>query len=138
MSITNAELTQMKARADAVGEFAAWEAVDSDDVNMASVVTKGLGGYTVGIEMAIEDAQFIAHAREDVPRLVAEVERLQAEVNRLDELYSQKYMLATHYKNATYEYSLENERLRKALTEIRDGDRITANVAYEIAEEALK
>lgn len=33
------------------------------------------------------DAEFIAHAREDVPRLVAEVERLQADNQRLiDEL----------------------------------------------------
>jgi hypothetical protein len=32
-----------------------------------------------------EDAEFIAHAREDVPALLAEIDRLRAEVERLDD-----------------------------------------------------
>ena len=34
-----------------------------------------------------EDAYFVAHAREDIPRLVAEVERLQAALEELAEFY---------------------------------------------------
>lgn len=65
--------------------------------------------------MRMNDAEFVTKSREDVPTLVAEVEQLQAELNRVDALYSEKYVLTTHYKNLAYEQSLEIERLRKAL-----------------------
>ena len=47
---------------------------------------------TYGIQRSGDDAEFIAHARADVPALCAEVERLRAEVERLrldEESYAQ-------------------------------------------------
>lgn len=43
------------------------------------------GDYNWGITDVIskENAEFIAHAREDIPQLIAEVERLKAELHRI-------------------------------------------------------
>lgn len=59
----------------------------------------------------ITDAEFIAHAREDVPALVAEVERLQESVKGNCKV---KDVLARKYRNERS----KNERLRKALESI--------------------
>lgn len=61
------------------------------------------------------DAEFIAHAREDVPALVAEVERLNTVKHRLNsevELYRKQYE-GTQIQLS--ESEAEIERLRKAL-----------------------
>lgn len=81
------QLDAIKERVNNIGDNFQWVAVDSEEVNMAKVETKGLGGYTVGIEMAIEHAEFIANARQDVPALLAEVERLQKRLAQTEECY---------------------------------------------------
>lgn len=74
--ITNVELTQIKERAEKATP-GPWKSHADGTVflehtqDIADVWTNN------------EDAEFIAHAREDVPRLVAEVERLQELCNRL-------------------------------------------------------
>lgn len=84
--MTEVQLQAIKERINNIGDNFQWVAVDSEDVNMAVVETKGLGGYTVGIEMAIEHAEFIANARQDVPALVAEVERLREALKEVFEI----------------------------------------------------
>lgn len=74
--ITQDELQAIKERLKAVGNYGEWM-IESDEegrVNQAKVVADT---YTVAIELDEQDAEFIAHARQDIPRLVAEVERLQ-------------------------------------------------------------
>lgn len=72
-NITNAELTQMKERAEETSFDKAY--VKGDPWKGYEIKSEGNG--MVIAELPCEtDAQFIAHAREDVPRLVAEVERL--------------------------------------------------------------
>lgn len=69
----------------------------------------------LSIPLRPEDATFIAHAREDVPALVAEVERLTTVKHRLNseiEIYRKQYEGAQIQLN---ESEVDNERLRKAL-----------------------
>src|SRR5690606_10643347 len=65
-----------------------------EGVALADPLLEGEGGWYRQIEgwtntgweglcLRPEDAAFIAHAREDIPALVAEVERLQAELERM-------------------------------------------------------
>lgn len=54
------------------------------------------------------DAEFIAHAREDVPALVAEVERL-------EEVAVARFHLSLGWERIVSEKDVEIERLRKAL-----------------------
>lgn len=110
--ITNEQLTEIKQRAEK-----ATISPRNNASNFGCIATFDEDLICGEIERN-DDAEFIAHARKDIPTLVTEVERLTAENERLDGLYSEKYMLVTHYKNAVYEQSKEIKRLRKALTNI--------------------
>lgn len=86
-----------------------------------------------------EDVQFIAHAREDVPALVAEVERLNSVKHRLNsdvELYRKQYEGAQIQLS---ESEAENACLRKALEEISEMFVWNSDIrdARKIAREAL-
>lgn len=75
-NITDAELTQMKERAE--------KATAGPWVTYYESLVKSKEGDKVVADTwrvvnGANDARFIAHAREDVPRLVAEVERLQSD-----------------------------------------------------------
>ena len=61
-----------------------WATVVSTDVACMSYC---YGGSAAGVERD-EDAEFIAHARSDVPALVAEVRRLRAAVERVREMHA--------------------------------------------------
>lgn len=65
-----------------LGEYGEWTAEPDEEgrVNQSKVVTKT---YTVAIEVDEHDAEFIAVSRQDIPRLVAEVERLQRKLRYL-------------------------------------------------------
>ncbi|WNO29677.1 hypothetical protein [Bacillus phage SDFMU_Pfc] len=81
--------------------------------------------------MGIEDAEFVTHAREDVPALIAEVERLHEVIKG-----------ATVVSNQAKGLVKENKRLREALTQILEYN--TFDLAkfetevIEIARKALK
>lgn len=81
--ITSDELTQMKERAKRLVTekwyFDGETICESDRGN--PVVTANNHG---DIMMSQVVGEFIAHSREDVPRLVAEVERLQSRVDTLE------------------------------------------------------
>ena len=73
------DLDAIKARAEAA-TAGPWEADDSDadGVNVGWYVWSDFDETTVAPHLDHDDAEFIAHAREDVPALIAEVERLRA------------------------------------------------------------
>lgn len=70
--MTDEELAQIKERAEKATE-GPWKCADTTDgawlLDDADLIVAG----TFGRE---EDASFTAHAREDIPKLIAEVERL--------------------------------------------------------------
>lgn len=80
--LTHEELQAIKARAEAATP-GPWTNVDEDGEHWKSI-TAIEGGDPLSVTMKIydegghslADAEFIAHARTDVPALVAEVERL--------------------------------------------------------------
>lgn len=94
-----------------------------------------------------DNIEFIAHAREDVPALVAEVKRLNTVKHRLNsdvELYRKQYEGAQIQLS---ESEAENERLRKALEYFADDENYFYGIAGEcnvldngrkLAREALK
>ena len=80
--MTRDELKTIEARAKAAtpGPWKTWDSADpsviqicSDEIEVAVVYTDG------GLDraQASDDSEFLAHAREDVPSLVAEVRRLE-------------------------------------------------------------
>ena len=118
--LTNEELTQIKERAEKASK-GPWDVdvpVDycTNCKNGYEIVQSELFLAPIVAELRIrEDAEFIAHAREDVPKLVAEIEALR----------------------------MENQRYRKALEEIRNYGTFELNNALKtdygwIAHEALE
>lgn len=105
MAITKKEIEEIKSRLEKAlpgpwrvasttdGEYI----LDCDDWVVAAIFERK------------EDAYFVAHAREDIPRLVAEVERL---YNRNQELLEFNRMYFAQIK----ELRAEVERLREGLT----------------------
>lgn len=93
--LTDAELAEIQGRVDAAspapwhvargwdGEpYAAVRANGGLDTSLASMLTPGVtpgGGYREPEERPLKNAEFIAHAREDVPALLAEVRSLRAQ-----------------------------------------------------------
>ena len=51
-----------------------------DEEGFADSVLSGWGYDASGIDGSVEDRAFIAHAREDIPYLLAEVQRLRDEI----------------------------------------------------------
>ena len=88
MPLTNGELDAMQARCDAATP-GPWRLIgDSFDPPEWFVVTEDGCEVILGPTDAMpvnSNAEFIAHARTDTPRLIAEVRRLRAEA---DELFS--------------------------------------------------
>lgn len=89
--MTTAELGAIKARAEAATP-GPWEMVKGSDQRYDvfredgdTAVTDA--GYGRGSIAMFEDVMFIAHAREDVPALVAEVERLRAALEAVSAVY---------------------------------------------------
>jgi hypothetical protein len=80
-AMTHEELAAIKARAEAASD-GPWEAIPDpaygDDGYLLAVgPVWALGGGTLDLNVGDDDAAFICAAREDIPRLVTEVERLQ-------------------------------------------------------------
>lgn len=75
--------------------------------------------------MGIEDAEFIAHARQDVPALVVEIERLQNTI-ALHEVNKRNLDAMIEHKDA------EIERLRKALEFYADKENWERHLQCEI------
>lgn len=80
-----------------------------------------------------DNADFIAHSREDISKLVAEVEQLQKEL--------EKVRNSKHWYRAFHQIDEENARLREALEKILDEEETNLEgyktTVYEIAEKAL-
>lgn len=70
-------------------------------VNLATSVTGGEIKNCVYIQG--DNARFIAHARQDVPALIAEVERLQRFKNYFDYLHGQGLEMANWHQNGDLE-----------------------------------
>ena len=105
--ITNAELTQMKERAEKA-TAGPWTSTKSGENTFAidsETITSAF--YLAFVENDC-NASFIVHAREDVPRLVAEVEHLQA-------LLRQRARQLEGERKGSQRVQAENARLRKAL-----------------------
>lgn len=64
-----------------------WE-LDTDD---NGIWNEGGRNYLGSVNLSITDAEFIAHAREDIPQLVAEVERLQKRLSECESLLSEAH-----------------------------------------------
>jgi hypothetical protein len=83
--LTDAELQAIKARCDAATS-GPWEAVveGRDQSSGSSFIETPLGstrGYDIEMSGATEaDYDFIAHARQDIPRLLQEIDRLRREL----------------------------------------------------------
>lgn len=74
MTITKERLAEIKARCEAATR-APWDVVEIHPKHYH--VSAALDEPPVAeVEYIIQDAEFVAHARQDVPDLVAEVERL--------------------------------------------------------------
>lgn len=89
--MTEAELGAVKARAEAatpgpwvVGEH--YGGVIAPGSSLDPENDAAYGGYLVGESMLRHNSTFVAHARDDVPALVAEVERLTAHLERIRNL----------------------------------------------------
>jgi hypothetical protein len=85
--VTDLDLEAIKARAEAAGPGPWYSAPDLPPRSHLHAVCRGAGastdGLIVGTTMSAAEADFIAHAREDVPALAAEVARLREALERI-------------------------------------------------------
>lgn len=82
------DLQAIMKRVDAVGNYK-WELDYSDvitegTVDIVAVPLEGHARYMVAGEVAEDDAEFIVHALQDVPQLVARIEELEKELKARD------------------------------------------------------
>lgn len=88
--MTEEELEEIEKRANAATE-GPWEVVPDPDKPYLDKVVRHYGHLTDLLAQCFHtngNATFIAHAREDVPALIAEVRRLRAENQELSRVYS--------------------------------------------------
>ncbi|MEH7521745.1 hypothetical protein V7149_00460 [Bacillus sp. JJ1503] len=78
----------------------------------------------------VSNAEFIAHAREDVPKLIAEIERLNEAIQQLSE-NREKWRISHG------ELEADNHRLSDALSRIINGEVASLGDAFIIAQEAI-
>ena len=83
MPLTQAELNEIKERAEKATS-GPWQVASTTDGEYILDCDEWVVAATFERR---EDAYFVAHAREDIPRLVAEIERLQAALEELAEFY---------------------------------------------------
>lgn len=101
-------IEEIKGRIVALDDNGNWEAVHTNDINHSCVEADS---YVVGIEMAPEDAEFIANARQDIPDLVEAVESLQVAFDLKEKLHDKTNRDYVSSRN-------EVKRLREALKDI--------------------
>jgi len=78
--LSDDELNHIQARADAATP-GPWDARFDGERQGIFVAQKSVALFDIGhLRPSAPDSDFIAHAREDVPRLLAEVRRLRAEL----------------------------------------------------------
>ena len=75
------ELSEIMKRVEAVGHYK-WETeleseVDNSVVNIVGIPFTVFARYTVAQEVDYDDANFIIHALQDIPRLVARIKELE-------------------------------------------------------------
>jgi hypothetical protein len=84
----------------------------------------GFGSKNVCVTQYTTDAEFIAHAREDVPKLLAEIERLKGVLSHIDELSDEFFNIEVIDGQPTFTLRPEIEKFRDIIHEI-------AIVSYE-------
>jgi hypothetical protein len=87
--MTNEELKAIRERAEAATP-GPWIA-EGETVYSSGVLIAGTYPAMICDDCDITEAEFIAHAREDVPKLLAEIERLRSaleEISEINEYYS--------------------------------------------------
>lgn len=89
MRLTDAELNAIKERLER-STPGPWEAVPVVDSYEYVIVGDNKSEAVTAEVYERDDAIFIEYARQDMPKLVAEVERLQAEVNALERILTKK------------------------------------------------
>jgi hypothetical protein len=61
-----------------------WEVIRGKEADDYGVTEKGVAGCTIAQMLCDEDAEFIAHARTDIPYLLAEVSSLESQLAEKD------------------------------------------------------
>ena len=106
-NITNAELTQIKERAERLVDEK-WY-YDGETICESQRGNPVITGTTLGdVWMSDNVGEFIAHAREDVPRLVAEVELLRKTLVDIYE-YTSDLTIIEAISRRHYDIPLEEE-----------------------------
>jgi hypothetical protein len=106
--LTNEELAEIRKRAEAATEDP-WF-VEGKTVYSSGVLLAGTYPAMICDECDVTEAEFIAHAREDVPKLLAEIERLKIALENvadLTEIYPKETMAGGAYLYA--KEALEND-----------------------------
>lgn len=137
MKLTAEELQAIRERAERA-TAGPWFA-QYQDVKTESIRDKKYGEPETIAEMyyADTDAEFIAHAREDVPKLLALVVQQAAEVERL-QAYDKLSDSAIEDDNRTKERLLAQiSRMEIALCRIVNGEADSLGDAFRIAQRAL-
>jgi len=99
MPLTQAELNEIKERAEnASGGKWLWEGDKFGDIVIFSPKLRGFhnnGGTIAKLDgCSADDAEFIAHAREDIPSLLDHIAELEAVINVIREVAAEGYATA--------------------------------------------
>ena len=119
--MTEERIAEIRAREKAATQ-GAWraksEALEADECGNATAEMTYVSTNDKGICIlygrghddanAQEDAAFIAHAREDIPALLDEVERLRAENEKLREEFGEAIKIAKRLVTLQYEKEMQN------------------------------
>lgn len=113
--MTNEELAAIEARADAATPLP-WKLIEGDDIPSRIEAEDWRIDLIINTAEAWHSFNFIAHARTDIPALVAEVKRLQSGLSIIESRWreaSQDKCFRSHYRGTMAECA---DELRYLLT----------------------
>lgn len=135
--LTEEKLAEIRARLDAAtpGPWEAWEATRSDTGDLVSVRmgdtaywTPDSTDYQPGLtiserrELAMRDAEFVTHAREDVEVLLAEGDRLRRRVSALQDEILASHKAAAPNAQKMQRLEAENDAMYALIEQLAVGD----------------
>jgi hypothetical protein len=112
--MTDEELQAIEARANAATP-GPWEVFAEREVSTEHKALMGCTHDGDGVFYEREDAEFVAHARADIPALVAEVRRLRGALGRLGSCEAFTYAMAINSNDPREELRVRVDFAREAM-----------------------
>jgi hypothetical protein len=129
------DLNAIRKRAEA-SSSGPWHTYENYRKNNSEIITNSRHAFVAKVFTGQTDAEFIAHARQDVPALLAEVERLRVIENMHEEAIAEDHATKERLLDIIAEKDAEVDRLRtanaKLIAELERADKFSDKLKSQL------